>query len=202
MDSVSRAPLPLAEGQQEPSQLRSRGPALVLGYPGLLFLLLSVCQKVTRLNKNIISTNVLHCSLRHTVLLFSYTTYIPRAHEEAASTEYASEPITLKSAGGFVFPSTITLTHFSEKKKKKKKFKNGSYLNIQNKCFCWLKPNIYASASLPIYWCLQPWKDPGSLANTPYLQVFRCHICSQLPAHLGPVFTCFYFMWQASIELV
>ena len=116
VDAVSRAPLPLAEGQQEPSQLRSRGP-------GLLFLLLSVCQKVTRLNKNIISTNVLHCSRRHTVLLFSYTTYIPRAHEEAASTEYASEPITLKSAGGFVFPSTITLTHFSEKKKKKKKKK-------------------------------------------------------------------------------
>ena len=121
VDAVSRAPLPLAEGQQEPSQLRSRGPALVLGHPGLLFLLLSVCQKVTRLNKNIISTNVFHCSRRHTVLLFSYTTYIPRAHEEAASTEYASEPIMLKSAGGFVFPSTITLTHFSEKKKKKKK---------------------------------------------------------------------------------
>ena len=72
VDAVSRAPLPLAEGQQEPSQLRSRGLALVLGHPGLLFLLLSVCQKLTRLNKNRISTNVLHCSLRHTVLLFSY----------------------------------------------------------------------------------------------------------------------------------
>ena len=122
-----------------------------------------------------------------------HTTYIPRAYEGAASTEYAAEPITLKSAGGFAFPSTITLTHFSGKKKK---FKNGSYLNIQNKCFCWLKPNIYASASLPIYWCLQPWKDPGSLANTPYLQVFRCHICSQLPAHLGPV--CTFLLYVAS----
>ena len=33
--------------------------------------------------------------------------------------------------------------------------------------------------------CLQSWKDPGSLANTPDLQLFRCHICSQCPAR-GP----------------
>lgn len=45
VDVVSRVPLPLVEGQQEPSQLRSPGLALVLGHPGLLFLLLSVCQK-------------------------------------------------------------------------------------------------------------------------------------------------------------
>ena len=57
--------------------------------------------------------------------------------------------LTLKSAVSFAFPSTITLTHFSGGGKKNF---NGSYLNIQNKRFCWLKPNIYASASLPIYW--------------------------------------------------
>ena len=39
VDAVSRVPLPLVEGQQEPSQLRCQGPALVLGHPGLLFLL-------------------------------------------------------------------------------------------------------------------------------------------------------------------
>lgn len=128
-----------------------------------------------------------------------HTTYIPRAYEGAASTEYAAEPITLKSAGGFAFPSTITLTHFSEKKKKNLKTAVTSIYRIN------VSAGLNQTSTHQPHFLFTGVYSRGRIQDlSPTPPTCRCSGATSAVSSQPTWDPCarFYFMWQASIELV